>query len=130
MNNEIKYGGGSWLCHKCKKTIQGSSLYHECNMAQNLDFCDKCNGYTFHEEGYCLDCQEKLRKEAMGPDDELIEYLHSEEYKLKITIETLTNLMKEPLIGLDTIGRYQSQDNIQVLRKALIIVSNELTKIK
>ena len=31
MNNmKTKLGGGSWTCEKCKKTIQGTSIHHEC----------------------------------------------------------------------------------------------------
>lgn len=28
--NTVKYGGGSWHCEKCGKTIQGSSIHHNC----------------------------------------------------------------------------------------------------
>ena len=28
--NSTKLGGGSWTCEKCKKTIQGTSIHHEC----------------------------------------------------------------------------------------------------
>jgi hypothetical protein len=37
MNN-LTLGGGSWTCEKCGKTIQGTSIYHECitNKKQNM----------------------------------------------------------------------------------------------
>jgi len=28
--NQVKYGGGSWTCEKCGRTIQGSSIHHDC----------------------------------------------------------------------------------------------------
>lgn len=30
MEYNTNLGGGSWTCEKCGKTIQGTSIYHEC----------------------------------------------------------------------------------------------------
>jgi len=119
----------------CKGEITGEKFVEDIDNSitdRSAEFmllpCDVCLQMTNHIGGDCQKCAEKLRREAMSPDDELIEYLRSAEHRTAIAIEVL----REKLEEVDSMERdtkelwFDYYEHVSALEKSIeLLTKNE-----